>query len=180
MKLRGRFHQILFVSVIAAFALGAKCECSLGGKKLDRAKLDALIRQLAESQAMPPKSITCPPDVAGKEGDVFECTVEMGDGRATVIVTMQKDFNAFVNWKGTFAGGKRLHTNILELLGEPAKQAGLTGVDCGEQLLDDGETIVCKPIGGPPGRIDARLKGTLIEARFVAEGTDPDAPPPVP
>jgi hypothetical protein len=170
MKLRGRVQNVVFKTIVVAFALGAKCECSLGGKKLDRAKLETLIKQMAEANALPAKSVTCPPDLKGKEGDVFECTVQMGDGSAVVVVTMAADFNANLTWKSPVVAGPTLHAKLLEVLGDDAKQAGITGADCGEQLLEDGEEIACKPIGGPPGRIDARLKGDTIQTRFVPEG----------
>lgn len=100
-----RPYLLLSVAVLTAIALtGCEVEGSVGADGLNVAKLEKqLDAELQEPKAKVKLSTDCPKAVELKQGDIFECRIEKGDGEAVGAAHVkQTDADGSVTWEVVF------------------------------------------------------------------------------
>jgi hypothetical protein len=101
------------VPAITLLVLASSCsfQAQCGGARVDQAKTEALVKQLAE-QVDTVTATRCPGDVEAKVGATFECTATFADGstHASVVKLTHvegNDVRADATWKTPLFGARK-------------------------------------------------------------------------
>lgn len=86
------------VAVAGILILGS-CSVSVGGGKLDTAKLqNEISTEIQQQTGVTVDSVSCPEGIDAKQGTTFDCTATAGGDSVTVNVDVTDD-DGNVHWK---------------------------------------------------------------------------------
>lgn len=129
------------IAVVALAIVPLAAACSSTSEQVS----DEIAPQVQEQLDLATEpTVTCPDDAEAKEGNTFECTVDLEGTEVPLNVEFTSDTTFVSNVKGAVFQKEILHTNIEDQF--TAQQIELTSVECpGEDLsiILAGETIDC-------------------------------------